>query len=346
MRYNKTMTIVLIFGYLVTLVVLLIVLGVQPKTSSHSQFELRRRSGLGDEKAKILLRQREFLRDIISLQRAVASLCLVILSAISVYLFNWAAGLILSIIIALEVGAVARISLWQKYSQQLYEKYEPLILTTIERHQVILSLIRSVSPVVGDSRVVESKEELLEMLAQSSGAISPSEKKLITNGLKFNDMKVEEIMTPRSMIESVPMNELLGPLVLDDLHKKGYSRFPVIDGDIDHVVGMLRIQDLLTIDRKAKSHRAETVMSKDVYYIRENQTLQHALAAFLKTQHHLFIVVNEFRETVGLLSLEDVIEALLGQEIIDEYDVYGDIRKVATANPQKNNLPTKTRRDV
>lgn len=346
MRYNKTMTIVLIFGYLVTLAVLLIVLGVQPKTSSHSQFELRRRSSLGDEKAKILLRQREFLRDIISLQRAVASLCLVILSAISVYLFNWAAGLVLSIIIALEIGAVARIDLWQKYSQQLYEKYEPLILTTIERHQVILSLIRSVSPVVGDSQMIESKEELLEMVAQSSGAISPSEKKLITNGLKFNDMKVEEIMTPRSMIESVPMNELLGPLVLDDLHKKGYSRFPVIDGDIDHVVGMLRIQDLLTIDRKAKSHRAETVMSKDVYYIRENQTLQHALAAFLKTQHHLFIVVNEFRETVGLLSLEDVIEALLGQKIIDEYDVYGDIRKVATANPQKNNLPTKTRRDV
>lgn len=346
MRYNKTMTIVLIFGYLVTLAALLIVLGVQPKTSSHSQFELRRRSGLGDEKAKILLRQREFLRDIISLQRAVASLCLVILSVISVYLFNWAAGLVLSIIIALEIGAIARIGLWQKYSQQLYEKYEPLILTTIERHQVILSLIRSVSPVVGDSRVIESKEELLEMVAQSSGAISPSEKKLITNGLKFNDMKVEEIMTPRSMIESVPMNELLGPLVLDDLHKKGYSRFPVIDGDIDHVVGMLRIQDLLTIDRKAKSHRAETVMSKDVYYIRENQTLQHALAAFLKIQHHLFIVVNEFRETVGLLSLEDVIEALLGQKIIDEYDIYGDIRKAATANPQKNNLPTKTRRDV
>ncbi len=340
------MTIVLIFGYLITLVVLLIVLGVQPKISSHSQFELQRRSILGDEKAKILLRQREFLRDIISLQRAVASLCLVILSAISVYLFNWAAGLVLSIIIALEIGAVARVGLWQKYSQQLYEKYEPLILTTIERHQVILSLIRSVSPVVGDSRVIESKEELLEMVAQSNGAISPSEKKLITNGLKFNDTKVEEIMTPRSMIESVSMNELLGPLVLDDLHKKGYSRFPVIDGDIDHIVGVLRIQDLLTIDQKAKSHRAETVMSKEVYYIRENQTLQHALAAFLKTQHHLFIVINEFRETVGLLSLEDVIEALLGQKIIDEYDIYGDVRKAATTNPQKNNLPTKTRRDV
>jgi hypothetical protein len=142
------------------LAVLLIVLGVQPKTSSHSQFELRRRSGLGDEKAKILLRQREFLRDIISLQRAVASLCLVILSVISVYLFNWAAGLFLSIIIALEIGAVARIGLWQKYSQQLYEKYEPLILTAIERHQVILSLIRSVSPVVGGMIYISTQNRL------------------------------------------------------------------------------------------------------------------------------------------------------------------------------------------
>ena len=65
------------------------------------------------------------------------------------------------------------------------------------------------------------------------------------------------------------------------------------------------------------------------------------LAAFLKTQHHLFIVVNEFRETVGLLSLEDVIEALLGQKIIDEYDVYGDIRKAATLIRRKIICPQK-----
>ena len=88
------------------------------------------------KRLKFFCDKENFLRDIISLQRAVASLCLVILSIISVYLFNWAAGLVLSIIIALEIGAVARIGLWQKYSQQLYEKYEPLILTTIERHQV------------------------------------------------------------------------------------------------------------------------------------------------------------------------------------------------------------------
>ena len=336
------MTIVLIFGYVTFLVVLLVVLGVQPKLSLHSQFELSRRSNTGDKKAELSLLQRKFLRDIISLQRVMASLCLVVLTVISVNLFHWAIGLILSVVVALEIGAIARIRLWQKYSQQLYEKYEPFILVTIEKHQALFSLIRSVVPVINDDYVIESKGELLEMVARSDRVLSANEKKLITNGLRFNDMKIEGVMTPRSMIESVSADELLGPLVLDDLHKKGYSRFPVIKG----VIGMLRIQDLLTIDHKIKSHRAETAMSRDVYYIRENQTLQHALAAFLKMQHHLFIVVNEFRETVGLLSLEDVIEALLGRKIIDEYDVYGDLREAAATNPQKNNTPTKTRRDV
>lgn len=346
MRYNKTMTIVLIFGYVVVLVLLMVVLGVQPKVSSHSQFELQRRSRAGDEAAKTALRQRKFLRDIVSLQRVVTSLCLVLASVISVTLFHWAVGLLLSIAIALEIGAIARVGLWQKYSQRLYEKYEPALLLMIERHQLLFSLIRSTTPIANDSQVIESKDELLAMVQQSDAALSAAEKKLITNGLKFNDMKVESVMTPRSMIESVAVDELLGPLVLDDLHKKGYSRFPVIKGDIDHVVGMLRVQDLLTIDRKSKSYRAETVMSTEVYYIRENQTLQHALAAFLKTQHHLFIVVNEFRETVGLLSLEDVIETLLGRKIVDEYDVYSDLREAAMTNPQRNNTPTKTRHDI
>ena len=239
----------LIIGYLAVLAALLIVLGIQPNVPSHSQFELQRRSKKGDKKADIYLRQQKFLCDIISLQRVLASLLLVILTVISVNLFHWIIGLMSSMIIALEIGAVARIRLWQKYSQQLYEKYELQILAIIERRQLLFSLIRSVSPMVNGSRVVESKDELLEIVAHSSRVFSANEKKLINSGLKFNDMKIEDVMTPRSMIEAVSADEFLGPLVLDDLHKKDHSRFPVIQGDIDHIVGMLRIQDLLTIDR-------------------------------------------------------------------------------------------------
>jgi CBS domain containing-hemolysin-like protein len=129
--------------------------------------------------------------------------------------------------------------------------------------------------------------------------------------------------------------------VLDDLHKTGHSRFPVTDGDIDHVIGMLHIQDIFTLDAK-RSVTAEKAMEPRVFYIREDQTLDHALVAFLRTHHHLFIVVNEFRETVGILSLEDVIEALLGRKIIDEFDTHEDLRLVAMRNPRGNNHPLKS----
>jgi CBS domain containing-hemolysin-like protein len=80
-------------------------------------------------------------------------------------------------------------------------------------------------------------------------------------------------------------------------------------------------------------------MQPRVFYIRENHSLEHALHGFLRTRHHLFIVVNEYRETVGLLSLEDVIEALLGRSIVDEFDEYDNLRKVAEGNPKGNNQP-------
>ena len=111
------------------------------------------------------------------------------------------------------------------------------------------------------------------------------------------------------------------------------------------VVGLLYIQDLLTLDSGKRSGTAEKTMSPRVFYIREDQTLDHALAAFLRTHHHLFIVINEFRETVGIVSLEDVIEALLGRKIIDEFDTHEDLRTVAARNPRKNNHPQK-REDV
>jgi len=80
-------------------------------------------------------------------------------------------------------------------------------------------------------------------------------------------------------------------------------------------------------------------MDSHVYYVNQDQTLDHALAAFIKTRHHLFIVVNGYRETAGILTLEDVMEALLGKEIVDEYDVHDDLRIVAARSARDNNNP-------
>jgi putative hemolysin len=189
----------------------------------------------------------------------------------------------------------------------------------------------------GDTPVASRQE--LEHLVNTSGVVlTADEKRLIINGLHFSQKTVESIMTPRGVVETVKKSDVLGPLMLDELHKTGHSRFPVIDGDIDHVVGMLHIKDLLTLGRK-DTETAEQAMEKRVFYINQEQTLEHALAAFIKTRHHLFIVVNGYRETAGILTLEDVMEALLGREIVDEFDVHDDLRVVAARSAKGNNNP-------
>lgn len=342
---NSMSDILLGMLYVIVLILLVIVMGVHPQASSHSKFELRRRARRGDQDAQHLLKRHALMRDIFSLQRVIAAVLLVTLSVIGVELFHWLLGIIISLVIALEIGALARISLWQQYSQRLYERYEGRILALIEKFPTLFAMIRSVAPMPNDGYDIESKEELVAMVEQAGEALSRDEKKMVIGVLSFDAVPVKEVMTPRSVIDTVDQDEVLGPLVLDALHKTGHSRFPVTKGDIDHVVGMLYIQDLLTINRSSTSKQARTVMEKKVYYIREDQTLQHALAAFLRVRHHLFIVVNEFRETVGIVSLEDVIERILGHKIIDEFDAHEDLRRVAQRNPRHNNR-TKHARDV
>jgi CBS domain containing-hemolysin-like protein len=98
----------------------------------------------------------------------------------------------------------------------------------------------------------------------------------------------------------------------------------------------LHLRDLLSLDVK-RSTTAEKAMEKKVYYIHEKDTLEHALAAFLKTRHHLFIVINDQRETVGLVTLEDVLETLIGRRIVDEDDIHADLRAVAEREGRLNN---------
>lgn len=324
---------------------LLIVAGVRPLRTSLSVFELERRNLAGDDTARTLLRREQLLPDIMSLQRVLGALLLVIVVLLSVATFGWFFGTVFAVAIALEYGAVARLPVLQRLAQKVYRRVEPSVLDIAERYPAVFKFLRSM-PFEGTAieRAIDSREELQHIVANSGTVLSPDEKKVIVHSLTFSQKLVSTVMTPRSVIDSIKKSEFLGPLTLDDLHKTGHSRLPVVDGDIDHVIGVLHLQSLLALDIK-RSVTAEKAMEPRVFYIRQDQTLQHALAAFLRTHHHLFIVVNEFRETVGLLTLEDVIEALLGRKIIDEFDTHDDLRVVALRNPRANNHPEK-REDV
>lgn len=323
----------------VVFVALILVAAAQPKKATISLFELERRAGNLDAGATEMLRREMLLGDIRTLFRIKTALLLVLFVLLSVATFGWFFGTIVAVVVALEYGAVARLPLAVQWSQRLYERHEHQLLDLVEKMSSAMKFLRGVTLDQVGSPVLHSREEIAHAIDESDAMLSKDEKIFIKNSLVFKDKRVNEIMTPRSVLDHIKKDELLGPLVLDALHKTGHSRFPVIDGDIDHIVGILYVHEMMTLRKKDSGTAGETMDAK-VFYIREDQTLQHAMAAFLKTRHHLFVVVNEFRETVGLLTLEDVLEALLGRKIVDEFDAHDDLRAVAARNPRANNKPT------
>jgi len=302
-------------------------------------FELERRARLGDKRAMKAIVRENLLVDVVSLQSMSVALLQVVVFSLSELTFGWVIGIIVALFLALGYGATANIRLFRNWSRKIYDRIEDPILHLIQKYPRIFKILRS-APTGGYtySLRVDSREELQHLVAESDDVLTPDEKKLIVNSLSFDNQHVSTVMTPRSMIDSIKKSEFLGPLALNDLHQIGHSRLPVIGSDIDHVVGILHLRNLLTLDIK-RSTTAEKAMEPKVYYIREDQTLHHALAAFLRTRHLLFIVVNKSRETVGLLTLEDVIEALIGRKIVDEFDSHDNLRAVALRNLRAKNHP-------
>jgi CBS domain containing-hemolysin-like protein len=325
-----------------TLFILLVVISsMRPAPSVISTYELERRSKRANREAKALLRRERYLPDILALQRIITTLLLVIVVLLSVVTFGWLIGVIVAVLVALEYGVIAKLPALGRASLRWYESLEPALLNFAQKFNKAFVFIRSVPMHSVDTyHRFDSREELQRLVDASGDILSEDERKLIVHSLGFKDQRVDSIMTPRSMMDTIKKGEFLGPLVLSELHDTGHSRLPVIGSDVDHVVGILHIKDLLSLDIK-NSVTAEKAMEPKVYYIREDQSLEHALAAFLSTHHHLFIVINAQRETVGLLTLEDVIEALIGRRIIDEDDNHENLREIAAQNPHDNNSPEK-----
>lgn len=311
---------------------------IVPRRSGLSRFELHRRKDAGNGAAMEELERELVLDDIMSLQKAVTALLLVVTVLCAVAAFGWLFGTCAAVLVALGYGRLAQFSVAHTLADKLYQPYDAALVGFVKKRPIIGKIIRNISLDVNDP-MLSSREELLHLVESSGHILTGDEKKLIINGLHFADKTVESIMTPRGVVATIAATEVLGPLVLDDLHKTGYSRFPVTDGDIDHVVGVLHARELLTLGNK-QSQTAREAMENKVYYIREDQTLDHALAAFLKTRHHLFVVVNGYRETAGIVTLEDCVEALLGRKIVDEFDLHDDLRAVAAREAKGNNNST------
>ncbi len=174
------------------------------------------------------------------------------------------------------------------------------------------------------------RQDLIDLLerqeVQPDNRIEKAELEVALHALTFGDYTVGERMTPRRAVKAVKVEDSLGPVLMDELHASGHSRFPVYDGKPDNVVGTLYLRDLI---KTKHSGLVKSLMKADVSYVHEDQSLQDALQAILRTHRQLFIVVNSFEEYVGIITIEDILETVIGSPIIDEFDQYDSLRAVA-----------------
>ncbi|MEJ2639212.1 MAG: hemolysin family protein [Desulfosarcinaceae bacterium] len=163
-----------------------------------------------------------------------------------------------------------------------------------------------------------TEEELMTFVevVEEEGEIKEAEKELIENIFEFDDTKASEIMTPRGDMFVVDIGERLD---LKIVAESGFTRIPVVDGDVDHVVGILNIKDVFMHQATSKEPvRLADIMHKP-YFVPENKKLDSLLQQFKKRSNHIAIVVDEHGGVSGLITLEDALEEIVG-EIRDETD--------------------------
>lgn len=301
-----------------------------------SDYELTRRANAHDSSAQDALRYAREVPLMEALRVLIMTLLGVLFVTLLVTSFGVFNGVLLGAAGLLFSPLLQRVRSFCQLADWTARTVKPYASRTAHALRPLLRWLRDRDLANADTQVY-STDELIDILERSPGILTSDQMTQLQASIAFGTKTVADVMTPRSMIDTADVKDTVGPLVLDDLHRTGHSRFPVTEGDVDHVVGMLYLHDL--IDLKSGHKTVKSAMSPKVYYIHEGKDLSHALHAFLRTHHHLFIVVNDYRETVGLLSLEDVLETLLGKKIVDEFDQFDDLRAVAESNPRKNNVP-------
>ncbi len=184
---------------------------------------------------------------------------------------------------------------------------------------VSTNVVSKIFGVTGTEEEIVTEEEIKMMLdvGEEKGSIEEEEKELINNVFEFNDKVASEVMIHRKDIYAIEVKSDIGD-ILADLKEYKYSRIPVYEDSIDNIVGMLYIKDLLAYVYLKKEVKIKKIM-RDVYFTPENKPINDLFRELQKSKHQIAIVLDEYGGTAGLITMEDIIEELVGN-IFDEYD--------------------------
>ncbi len=203
----------------------------------------------------------------------------------------------------------------------------------------LLYIMNKITILISSNKNIEkniTKEELeaTVSMGEEAGILKAKESLIIENILTLEQTRIKDIYTPRKVVFSIDIQELqkafeTGNLnILDTDKLKEYSRVPIYEKDMDNIIGVVFSKELFYEFLTQKENDLQKLI-KPVYKINENIPVSKLLDLFISKKEHLFIVLDHYDQTEGIVTLEDAIETLLGLEIVDELDQFTDMREVA-----------------
>ena len=208
---------------------------------------------------------------------------------------------------------IIRVFIWITY---------PIILTT-------LAVTNKISNGKADANSL-TKKELLESMLQSEdeGVIDEQESDVIENILNLDNIKVSEILTPRSVIFALDESMCIDEVIKTQPAIFKFSRIPVYKDSIENVTGIVLTKKIFKQDIEDSSVTLKSI-KKEMFSINENIPVSKALDLFISKKDHMFLVTDNYDQTDGIITLEDCVETILGVEIMDESDTTEDMRELA-----------------
>ena len=182
----------------------------------------------------------------------------------------------------------------------------------------LMKLIFRIDPAADGLHNIHSAEELQILVAESqrSNQVTATEREISINALELSELTAHEVMTPRTEIIAIDPKEDFQTNLKMALESK-HTRFPLREKNLDHCLGVVHVKDFFRIINDPKPDL--TKIRREIIIVPESQALDELLKTFLSRQAHMALVVDEFGATVGMVTLEDVLEELVG-EIQDEFD--------------------------
>lgn len=245
------------------------------------------------------------------------------------YMPLFSAGLTLAILFFSEIipktmGAVYWRNLW-------WLTVWPLIIINWILYPAVV-LIQKVSDLMtrGRKAPAVTEDEILAVvrLGEREGEITDQESVLVHNMLAMENKEIKEIMTPRTVIFSLsadlPVHE-----AVKAVDRKGHTRIPLYEDDRENIIGYMIIHDLFSGETLSNPDISIGSLTKQISFVPETRNCLALLTTALAKREHIFIVVDEYGGVAGLITLEDLIETLLGDEIVDETDRVVDLQESA-----------------